>query len=294
MNLNKLDSKTTGIINFLDLRKPAVKAFYYILLFISCCIAFVCLAPPLWVFLSSLKNIKEFAQVPPTIIPHTFEPQKIITTWKTLNFTKYYINSFIMVAGSVVCAIVFNGLAGYVISIIKPRGYRFVFNLILWSLMIPATINLVPIFKNIVALKLNNSYIPLWLTYGANAFYVLLFKNFFDEIPREVIEAAKIDGCPNLRLFCKIVMPLSVPIIMVVTIFSINASWSDFLLPYIVLKNRESYTVMIKIYEMSFGNTWMSADMKMLAVLYAILPPVVLVIFFQKYLTQGVVIGSLK
>lgn len=292
--MNTLQSKNSGIINFLDLQKPSIRFLYYLLFTVCCIIAFICLVPPLWVFLSSLKNIREFAQVPPTIIPKTFEPKKIVDTWKSLEFTKYYINSFILVAGSVICAIVFNGLAGYVISIIKPRGHKIVFSIILWSLMIPTTINLVPVFKNIVAFHLNNSYIPLWLSYGANAFYVLLFKNFFDEIPKEVIEAAKLDGCPNLRLFYKIVMPLSIPIIMVITIFSVNASWSDFLLPYIVLKNRERYTVMIKIYEMSFGNTWISADMKMLAVLYAILPPVVLVIFFQKYLTQGVVIGGVK
>lgn len=286
--------KTQGVINFIDIKKPSVKVLYTFLLLFCILAALVCFAPPLWVMLSSLKDIKEFFAVPPTIIPRSFQPEKIIETWNKLNFLKYYINSGIMIAGCVVTAVVFNGLAGYVLSILKPKGSRLVLYLILWSLMLPATTNLVPVLKNIAALKMTDSFMPLWLSYGAGAFNVMLFKSFFDALPISLIEAARIDGCSSLKIFYRIVLPLSKAVCMVVIIMTINAAWSDFLLPYLVLKNHDKYTVMVKIYDLASGNTPFPYDIRLLSLLYAIVPPAVLFVFFQKYITQGISLTGIK
>lgn len=292
--MSSFKNKTYGIINFIDIKKPSVKLLYFFLMLICIIIAFVCIAPPLWVMLSSLKDIKEFFAVPPTIIPKTFQPEKIIETWNKLSFAKYYKNSLIMIVGSVTCAVIFNGLAGYVLSILKPKGTKFVIILVLWSLMLPATTNLVPVMKNIVWLKMTDSYIPLWLSYGAGAFNIMLFKSFFDALPFSLIEAARIDGCSSLGIFRKVVLPLSKAVCMVVIIMTINASWSDFLLPYIVLKNHDKYTVMVKIYDLANGATPFPYDIRLLALLFAIVPPAILFVFFQKYITQGISLSGIK
>lgn len=283
-----------GIISLIDYKNPRIRLLYAVLLSVCIVLAFICIAPPLWVMLSSLKSMKEFMAVPPTIIPRSFEPQKIVETWQLLDFTKFYVNSATYVAGAVVCALLFNGLAGYVLSILKPKGSKLVLALILWSLMLPATTNLVPIFKNIAALKLTNSFLPLWLNFGAGAFNILLFKSFFDRLPISLIEAAKLDGCGPLQIFRRIVIPLSKAVCMVVVIMTVNASWSDFLLPYIVIKDPQMYTVMVKIYDLAAGASPFPYDLRMLALLFAIIPPAVLFIFFQKYITQGIALSSIK
>lgn len=292
--MSVFDNKTNGLINFVDLKKPSIKFLYTTLLFICVLVAFICIVPPLWVLLSSLKNIKEFFAVPPTIIPRSFEPEKIIETWNKLHFMKYYINSGIMIAGCIVTAVVFNGLAGYVLSILKPKGSRLVLYLILWSLMLPATTNLVPVIKNIVFFKMTDSFLPLWLSYGAGAFNIMLFKSFFDALPISIIEAARIDGCSNLKIFHKIVLPLSKAVCMVVIIMTINSSWSDFLLPYLVLKSPNKFTVMVKIFDIANGSSPFPYDTRLLALLFAIVPPAILFIFFQKNITEGISLSGIK
>jgi multiple sugar transport system permease protein len=292
--MSSFNNKNNGIINYMDLKKPSVKVLYAFFLAFFILLTIISLVPPLWVMLSSLKNIKEFFTVPATIIPRTFEPQKIVDTWNKLNFARYYMNSLTLVAGAVVCAVLFNGLVGYVLSILKPKGSKFVMVLVLWSLMLPATTNLVPVFKNITSLHMNNHFLPLWLAYGAGAFNVMLFKSFFDALPFSLIEAARLDGCSDLGIFSRVVLPLSKAVCMVVIIMTINAAWSDFLLPYLVLRDQSKYTVIVKINDLANGSTPFPYDMRLLALLFAIVPPAILFTFFQKYITQGIALSGIK
>lgn len=281
----RTSKKDNGIIREFDLKRPSVK-FVYLLLFILCLIiTILAIAPPFWVFISSFKDIKEFT-LQTTLLPKSFDFSKFGKTWSELKFYKYYLNSFYSVAGSVVCAIVFNGLLAYAISIIKPAGSKVIYSLILWSLMIPATTSIVPLFININNLGLNGTFYPLWLSIGANAFYVVLYKQFFDTLPKSVIEAARIDGCNNFQIFFKIVMPLSKPITMVIAMYAVNAAWSDFLLPYLLLNNTGLETVMVRLFQ--FRTSIKATDVDVLrAIIFSIIPPVILFTIFQKRITQS-------
>lgn len=282
--MSKLQKKDNGIITWSDLKKPSVRILYYTIFAICIIFTIISIAPPLWVFLSSFKDIKEFT-LEPTLIPKKFDFSKFVKTWNDLKFYKYYINSFISIAGSLVCAIVFNGLLAFAISIIKPKGSKFIYSLVLGSLMVPATTSLVPLFININKLGLSGTFYPLWFSIGANAFYVVLFKQFFDTLPKSIIEAARLDGCNNLQLFLRIVMPLSKPITMVVAMYAINAAWSDFLLPYLVLNNTGLETVMVRLFQFRNGKT---ADVDILrAIVFAVIPLVILFTAFQKQITQS-------
>jgi multiple sugar transport system permease protein len=281
--MSKLGNKDNGIVTRLDLKKPGVKIIYLLMLLLCILAAFLSIAPPVWVFLSSFKDIKEFT-LEPSILPKEFDFGRFAKTWEDLRFYRYYLNSFISILGSVISAILFNGLLAYAISIIKPRGSKIIFALVLGSLMVPATTGLVPLFININSVGMSGTFYPLWLSIGANAFFVVLFKKFFDALPDSLIEAAKLDGSNNLNTFFRIVMPLSKPIIVVVTMYAINAAWSDFLLPYLVLNNTGHETVMVRLFQFRNGKT---SDVDILrAIVFAIFPLVVLFTVFQKQIVQ--------
>ena len=291
--MSKLSEKSSGAITMFDLKRKPVKLIYILLILLCFLIVIVSIVPPLWIMLSSVKSQEEFFRQPPTFWPQEFHPERIVEAWNKLRFLQYYKNSFITVAGSVVCAIFFNGLIAYVITMLRPRGSKVVYSLIMLSLMIPDTTSLVPLFKNIVALKMNNQFTPLWFAAGANAFYVVLYVTFFKSIPRSLIEAARLDGCSDFQIFFRIVAPLSKAMNMVIAMYAVNAAWSDFLLPYLVLKKDSSFTVMVKLYVAREGGK-ITPDQLMMCITFAIIPPILLFIVFQKRITGGGTLGGIK
>jgi multiple sugar transport system permease protein len=272
-----------GLIRDFDLKQHSVRYFYFFILTIGLIVSFIGFAPLIWLFLSGFKDIREFVRES-TIMPKVFNFSNYMETWNDLKFARYFRNSLISVSGSVVCAVFFNGLLGYVISKVKPKGSQIVLGMVLWSLLVPSTVGIVPLFVNISRLHLTGSFVPLWLGIGANAFFVVLFKNFFDELPQSLIEAAQIDGARNFTIFLKIAVPLSQAIIMVIVLYAINAAWSDFLLPYLTLKNSGFETVMVRLFQFRGSR---ANDVEILrGIAFAVVPPIVLFFIFQKYITQ--------
>lgn len=287
----KYRKKQEGAIRYFDLASPGVKAACIIIFILCIIMIIIALFPAVWVFLASFKDIRQFRRNP-TILPDTYDFSVFKDTWDTLGFGKFYVHSLISVAGSTVCAVFFNGLLAYGLSILKPKGYGIVNGLVLWSMLIPATTSIVSLFVNINRVGLDGSYIPIWLAMGANAFYVILFKQYFEGLPKSLIEAATLDGCSVFKIFYKIVLPLSMPIVMVVCIFAVTAAWSDFLLPYLVLSNAGKETVMVRLFQFRTNNT---NDVDILrAIVFSIIPPIVIFTIFQKKITQSVATAGIK
>ena len=282
----------TGVIREYDMHSPSVKAGYGFVLFLCLLMTVIALFPLLWVILAGFKDLKEFMSST-SLVPSSFDLSIFVTTWDQLGITKNYLNSLISVAGSVVCAIVFNGLLGYGLGILKPKGSGIIHKMVLLSLLLPTTISIVPLFMNIQNLRLGNSFLPLWLSFGANAMYVILFTQFFESLPRSIIEAGRIDGAGQLQTFFHIVLPLSKPICTVVGIFAVNAAWSDFLLPFLVLRGGELETVMVRLFVFSTEQT-VNADTLMRAVVFSMIPPIILFFIFQKQLTENTVSVGIK
>ena len=293
-----LKDKNTGIIRQVDLKHTKVRIFYWTCFTGLLITALICLLPPLWVMSSSLKDIEEFFAVPATIIPRSFHPEKLLETWNKLNFGLYYLNTAKVVAGAAFFSVFFNGLAGYVLSRLKPRGSSFIMALMLWTMMIPSSISIVPLFKNIVKVpllnsNLTNTFLPLWFMAGASAFFVIIFKSFFDTIPGSLIESARIDGSNELNTFVKIVLPMSKPVIMVILILTVNAVWADFLWPYLILRDNDLYTVMVKIFQMK-KTIGYSTDLQVISLTFAIVPPAILFMIFQKNIVEGFTMSGIK
>ena len=286
------NTQRTGVIREYDMHSASVRTGYGFIIFLCVLMTVLAVFPLVWVVLAGFKDLKEFVSST-SIIPQSFDPQPFATTWSQLGIARNYLNSLFFVAGSVVCAIVFNGLLGYGLGILKPKGYKTVKRLVMVSLLMPTTISIVPLFMNIQNLGLGNSFVPLWLSYGANAMYVILFVQFFESLPRSIVEASRIDGCSQLQTFFHIVLPLSKPICTVIAIFAVNAAWSDFLLPYLVLRGGELQTVMVRLFVFSTEQT-VNADTMMRSVVFSMIPPIILFFIFQKQLTENAVSVGIK
>ena len=289
-------SKRTGVISEMDYKGLHGKALYWILFALLCIAVAVSLIPPLYVFVSSVKDTKEFYQIPPTIIPRTVDLSKIVEVWKRYDFKRYYLNTAFVAVFSVTWSLFSNGLAGYVLSKIKPRGHKIVFALVMASLMIPTTISIVPLYKNFVSFPIGgfsmiNTYFPMILMTGCNAFMVIVYKSFFDGIPTDLLDAAEIDGCGTVAKFCHIVAPLSKSVLATGAILAFNATWNDFFWPYLVLKESSKATVMIEIFAVRGS---VSQDKLLVLLAFAILPPALIFIFFQKNIMQGLTMSGIK
>lgn len=284
--------KEDGVIRFYDVKSHKTR-FWVVMIFIACCLmALIALFPVFWLVCSSLKNLTEYLSTN-QILPQHADWEGWIKTWNDFGFTKYYINSGISVAGGVLCAVFFNGLLAYVLAILKPVGHKIVLALVMWCLLIPPTTSFVALFVNIKKLGLTGSFIPLWLSMGANAYWVILFKNYFESLPKDFIDAARLDGCSDFRVFTRIILPLSRPILVVVAIFAICAAWSDFLMPYLLLGGTDKETVMVKLF--SFQNSIKTNQIDIIrAVLYSVIPPTILFALFQKQIMGGVMSGGIK
>ncbi|MDF2698998.1 MAG: binding-protein-dependent transport system inner rane component [Haloplasmataceae bacterium] len=295
--MKQLKTKSYGILIFSDYKKTSFKILYGVLIGILILTLLITIFPPLWLLLSSFKSASELYELPFSLFPKNLNLGKVKDVWSSLQFGNYYMNSIYVILGALVCSILFNGLLAYAVSVLKPKGYKLVYNMVLISLMIPAILNMGPLLNNIVNIGLSNSYLPLWLVYGANPFNFIMFKTFFDKLPSSLFDSAQIDGCNKIQLFYKIILPLSTPIIMVIGIFTINAAWSDFLLPFLVLNIDAKQTVMVKIYSLYsvMGTSMNFGPDKLLMVLaLSVIPPVIFFLIFQKQITSSVATSGMK
>lgn len=295
--MQTFERSESGLLSSTDLKIFKYRLLYGFMIVVMVIMSLGCIFPILWVILSAFKDLDEFLRVPPTLFPRSFHPEKIMQVWDVVSFGKYYVNSIILIIGDLFMALLLNGVAGYVLSRIKPKGSKLVFILIFWSMLIPRSANMISLYMSFVDvplfhINLTNSYIPLWLMAGANAFYVLLFKNYFTNIPMSYIEAARIDGCTNISIFAKIILPMSRPIVAVVAIFCIQASWGEFFWPYLVISDVEKFPVAVILYRLQESN--LSADMYMMVMLFAIVPVLIIFSIFSRYIMDGANMSGLK
>ena len=283
------------LFNFQDFKKNRFKFLYFVFIFVLVAFLLTAITPIIWLLITSFKSVQEINSTQYHLFPETFDITKIFVVWQKINFTKYFLNSIIIGIGSAVCAVVFNGLMAYAVSIIKPKGYKVIHILVMISYMMPAITGIIPIYRWLSALNLVDNFLPLMLIFGANAFYYVNFRNYFLSIPKSLFEAARMDGSSNFKMFFQIVLPLSKPIIGVVSIFALTASWSDFLLPYLVLQDSEMYTVMVEIFKLqaSLGSGFTYDEFLMVLVI-SIIPQLLMFFIFQKQITNSTASAGIK
>ena len=215
-----------------------------------------------------------------------------LTIFKNFDFAKYFMNSTIVV----VLACVFNGLisslAAYGFAKKQFVGKNFIFWLYLATLMIPPQVVLVPMFVIIQKLHIGNTYLALFLPI-INAFGVFLVKQFMESIPDELIEAAKIDGCKEPRLFFTIVMPLLKSVLISLTVFTFITTWNDFVWPLIAITNQSMSTLTLALSSLT-GNYATNYGLVMAGATLTFLPPLILYMILQRQFVEGIALSGIK
>lgn len=286
-----------GALTIADMRQPKYKILYAaIFLFIAIC-CLVSFFPVIWVLLSGFKDVKEMYAVPATLFPKNFQISKLGKVWSEMKFYKYYANTFYMAAGSVVFDVVISGLAGYVLSRLKPKGTKIMLTLIFWIMLMPGTMRTVPLYMEfksmpIIGVNLLETYWPIWIMAGANTFNIILFKDFFDGISQSLVEAAWIDGCSDIKLFFKIIIPLSTPVFITVATLGFNGQFGQYFWPYLLISEKEKSVVGIQLFKMK-SSTY-TLDYQMLALIFAMAPQILIFALCQKYIVGGVNVGGVK
>ena len=304
--LKKFSEKPAGVIHSSDLKTFKGQLAYWIIMFILMVIGVICLIPALWTLFTGFKTSQEMYQSA-NFLPQNMSWERIKTSlaeaWYYMNATKTSLNTLFVAVASTVVTIVVDGFAGYVLSRLKPKGSRLLFMLIVWTMMMPAQLRMVPAYISYMnfplvantAWEVNilNTYWPIILGSATSAFTVILFKNSFDAVSKSLVDAATLDGCGYIRIFFHIMLPLSVPTIMFVAIGTMRAPWSDFFTPYLILQDANKWTLPVAIYQLA-GNSAVKMNTYMLALVLSSIPGLLIFALFQKYILGGVNVGSVK
>ncbi|MBO5007365.1 MAG: carbohydrate ABC transporter permease [Clostridia bacterium] len=294
----KKTSSTTGIMNSSDLKLARYKClygFFIAFLVIACLISVL---PTLWVVLSALKSTQEIYSIPATFFPKKIDVAGVAEVLKDLNITSNIICTFILSVLETLSMILVCGLGGYVFSKLRTKGMGILFMLVVWTMMVPGTMRLVPLYMTFVDfpvfhVSLLNTYIPMCLLAAANSFNVVLFKNFFDSIPGSLVESAQLDGCNRFRIFLSIIIPLSVPAIAFTSITAFNAPWGSYLMPMLVITNEKLQPIPTIIFRLK-NSSAMKMNSYMLLLVIATIPPTIVFVFFQKQIMGGINVGAVK
>jgi multiple sugar transport system permease protein len=277
--------------------RPRGKAVYWTVFTVTMVVCtLVFLGPLYWMVTGGFKSTHEIIQSPPTFFPRHLDPGTYVSAWRHLNMARLLLNSVYYAFGALAFQLVFDVAAAYSLSKLRPVLGNVVLGLMLATLMIPAAVLIVPQYLTVVSLPivhfgLINSPWAIWLPSVANAFNIFLLKRFFDSIPQDLIAAAAIDGATPLTTLWLIVLPMSRPILGVVSIFAVVNVWKDFLWPLLVEPDPTKQPVNIGINSLALN----VAQNEIIAGLtIASVPTIVVFLIFQRNIMSGLTSGSLK
>jgi putative chitobiose transport system permease protein len=257
-------------------------------------IAIVMLLPLVWLVSTALKSpTEDIFQFPPQLLPAQPTLQNFVTVWQTFPFGQYLLNSAIIALLTVVLNLIFCALAAYPLARLDFRGRTAIFTAIVSTIMIPFQIVMIPLYVLTVQLRLSNSYLGVIFPAIASAFGIFLLRQAFQGVPKELEEAARIDGCSELGIWWYVMLPSIRPALVTLAIFVFIGSWSDFLWPLIVLDRPEYYTLPLGV--AALAGTF-SLDWRLIAAgsVISILPIVVFFVVMQKYVVPSEAASGVK
>ncbi|MFY9929080.1 MAG: carbohydrate ABC transporter permease [Streptosporangiaceae bacterium] len=273
-------------------------AYRIVLTLVIVVFTLVFIGPLYFLFTDGLKSTTEAVQVPPTIVPAHVHPGTYSSAWSRVGLGRLLFNTLYYAFGALALQLIFDVSAAYALSRLRPAGGKIIFALMLATLMIPATVLVVPQYvtiSNLPLLHVNLIGSPeaIWLPAVANAFNIFLLKRFFDSIPGDLLAAAAIDGASPLRTLRSVVLPISRPILGVVSIFALVAVWKDFLWPLLVEYgyNPSRETLNVGIFEASSTTP---QNLVLAASAMAAVPTLIFFLIFQRNILSGLTAGSLK
>ncbi|GAB2808766.1 carbohydrate ABC transporter permease [Streptomyces chlorus] len=290
-------SGTRTLVSPAVLARPRGRAIYWtvftgvVLLF-----ALAFLFPVYWMVTGAMKSPDEVARTPPDLLPDRWNTSGYTDAWELMQLPTHLWNTVVQAAGAWLFQLVFCTAAAYALSRLRPALGNVVLGGILATLMVPAQALVVPKYLVVADLplihtSLLNDPLAIWLPAVANAFNLYLLKRFFDQLPRDVLEAAEVDGAGRLRTLWSIVLPMSRPVLGVVSIFALVAVWQDFLWPLMVFSDTDKQPISVALVQLSQN---IQLTVLIAAMVIASIPMVALFLVFQRHIIAGISAGSTK
>lgn len=256
---------------------------------------FITLFPLVWVFSTSFKPNEEAIDFPPRFLPQNATISNYVFVLTDPGLVRSLINSFVVSLGSTALSVVVSALGGYAFARFEFRGKNLIMSVILGLFMIPVVINIVPLYTMLSNIGMLNSPIALILTFQILIIplNILLLKNYFETIPRELEEAALIDGCSRLGVLKRVIIPLSMPGFAIAAVLSFRFSWNEFVLPIVLTNRPDSVVFQVALYQFISINRiewgYLTAGITI-----AIIPVLVLMLSFQKQMIKGLTMGAIR
>ncbi|MFC8454058.1 carbohydrate ABC transporter permease [Kitasatospora sp. NPDC057223] len=252
--------------------------------------------PLYWMASGAVKSSAELAQPAPTLLPHSWHPESYADAWSSVGLGHYFLNTLLLAAGAWAFQLLVDVSAAYALSKLRPVLGNVVLGMMLATLMLPVSALLVPTYLTVVDVplihvNLINTPFAVWLPAAANAFNIFILKRFFDQIPAELLDSARIDGAGPVRVLASVVLPLSQPVLAVVSIFAVVGVWKDFLWPMLVLPDPAKQPITVALNRLSID---MPANQLLAGMVMASIPLLVLFLIFQRHILAGLTAGSLK
>lgn len=289
------ESGDRGIVSAFDDRRRSVRWSFrsaHVALFVS--LVVVGLGPILWLAKAAVTPTQDTLRTPMAIFPNGIDWANLGEAWTRFEIDHHFVNTLWLAIGSWGMQLLVAVTGGYVLSVLRPAYGKAISALVLSTLFVPAVVLLVPLYLTVldvplIHVSLINSFWAVWLPAGASAFNVLLVKRFFDNLPREIFEAARVDGAGPFRVGWSIVLPMSKPILGVVSVFAFIAAWKDFLWPLLVLRDVEMQPLSVRLPALQ---DYVELDVFLAALAISTIIPIAIFLVFQRTFLQGAGLGG--
>jgi multiple sugar transport system permease protein len=291
------ETATRTLIASARLNRPGSRRIYWAIVIVVVIVFSVAFLGPLyWMVTGGLKSGQEIAQIPPTLFPQHPGLTNYSDAWAQLSLGRLILNTLYYAFGALAFQLVLDILAAFAFSKLRPVLGNAILGMMLATLMIPSAVLIIPQYVTVIDLPIFHWHMldspwAIWLPAVTNAFNIFLLKRFFDSIPSDLLAAAAIDGAGPLRQLWSVILPMSRPIIGVISIFSVTAVWKDFLWPLLVEPSPANRTVNVGLYAFSQGIT---QNVLVAGAVIAAVPTLVFFLIFQRNIMSGLTTGSLK
>ena len=257
-------------------------------------LAMTMLFPFIWMVSTSLKPESQVFAWPPQLLPSPVEWSNYPEAWAIAPFGRYFFNTAFVAITVTGVSLFLNSLAAYAFARLQFRGRDLLFGLLLATMMIPFQVTMIPTFLILERLGWLDSYLGLTVPGFAGAFGIFMLRQFMLGIPEDLLDAARMDGCSEFRVYGQIVLPLSKPALATLATFTFMGAWNDFILPLMVVKSDEMRTLTLAVAALSSGLYVMSFPLMMAAATFVILPVLAAFLLAQRFFTRSVVLGGFK
>jgi multiple sugar transport system permease protein len=256
-------------------------------------VTFFATGPLLWMLSASLMPDMEATRLPPRLWPESIDLSHYKALFSQLNLLRYMGNSFLLAAAVTLSSLLFNSLAGYAFAKLHFYGRESIFRGLMAAMVIPGQVAMLPLFLMLRDMGLVNTYLGVIVPGMTSIFGIFLIRQYARSIPDALLDAARIDGASEWRIYWSLVLPLCRPILVTMAVFSFMGSWNDFMWPLIILTDDNLYTLPVALASL-MGEHAQDVELMMAGAVITLLPVMLVFLSLQRFYIQGLILGSLK